>query len=106
MLSLMGMSVRTPSRASASVGGRDEGVGVELTPGEIVRRFEELERRIASRVSRELYDRDLREIRDDLSEIRENIRQVKESMSWGMRLVVAQFLALIVGLIFFLLGQP
>lgn len=74
--------------------------------GEISRRLEEVERRVSSRVSRELYDRDLREIREDLTEIRNSLREVKESISWGMRIVVAQFLALIVGLLFFLLGQP
>jgi uncharacterized membrane protein YgaE (UPF0421/DUF939 family) len=73
---------------------------------EIVRRMEDADRRIASKLSRELYDRDHKEIKEDISEIRASVKEIKDSFSWGIRLFVAQFLALIVGLLFFLLGQP
>lgn len=73
---------------------------------ELSRRVDQLERRLGSQVSRDLYDRDRVEIRDDLNEIRAAIKDLRDSSTWAVRLVVGQFLALVVGLLLFLLGTP
>lgn len=73
---------------------------------EVVRRLDEVDRRLATKVTRDLYDRDRTDLKEDIAEIRLGVKEMKESFNWGLRVFVAQFLALIVGLLFFLLGQP
>ena len=51
----------------------------EMTPGEIVRRFAEHDRRIGDKVSRELYDRDRQEIKDDLSHMAMSLERLARS---------------------------
>lgn len=63
-----------------------------LSPGEIERKVEHIERRQIDFVLKELYERDLREISGD-------IREIKESQKWMSRLVIAQFVTLIVSLV-------
>lgn len=69
----------------------------EVTIPEMVRRLESVERRQSGYVSKEVYDRDHREMRQDVGEI-------KDSQKWAMRLLVGQFVALIVGLLILVLG--
>ena len=57
-----------------------------------------LEGRFDERVSKEVYQRDLKEIHADIGEI-------KDAQRWANRLIIAQFLALMVGLILFLVTQ-
>lgn len=78
----------------------------EFSPGEIQRRLMYIEDAMRSRVSKDLYDRDLREIHEDIAEMRKSISKIEDSFSWAVRLFIAQFLAVIIGLLFFLLGQP
>jgi hypothetical protein len=81
----------------------------ELTAGEITRKLEELERRVTSKVSRELYDRDLLEIKGDLREIKDGQAAYQKEEREGRRtlqsMIIAQFIALIVGLVLFLVGR-
>lgn len=50
-----------------------------MTPGEIVRRFAEHDRRIGDKVSRELYDRDRQEIKDDLAHMAMSLERLARS---------------------------
>ena len=77
----------------------------DLSHGEVTRRIEELERRVASKVSRELYDRDLVEIKSDLHEIKENQKEERLGRRALQQMVIAQFIALIVGLVLLLVGR-
>lgn len=63
-----------------------------MTVPEIQRLAESNERRFADTVRREVYDRDMHEIRRDIAEI-------KDSNKWAMRLIAAQFVTLVVGLL-------
>lgn len=78
---------------------------VDLTPGEISRKLEELERRLTSKLSRELYDRDMGEIKGDLLEIKAGQKEEREGRRALQQMVVAQFIALIVGLVLLLVGR-
>lgn len=62
---------------------------------ELARRITIIENRL---VSKDVYERDIREIREDTSEI-------KDTLKWAMRLLVGQFLALVIALLFFFLNQ-
>lgn len=73
---------------------------------EVERRLNEWDRRISGQVSRELYERDRQEMKDDLSDIQQSIRELKDASTWATRLIIGQFLALLVGLLMFLLGNP
>jgi hypothetical protein len=64
----------------------------DLSPGEIRRQLDTLERRQFNLVSKEIYERDIREIHSDIAEI-------KESQKWSGRLIIAQFVTLIIALI-------
>ena len=70
----------------------------DLTPGEVARKLSELDRRLTSKVSRELYDRDRAQYLEDINEI-------KDSLRWGIRVVIAQFLAMLAGLIVLIVGR-
>jgi hypothetical protein len=78
----------------------------EVSIAELQRRVEGLERRSSDQVSRELYERDRQSIKDDIGDIRAALKELKDSGTWAIRLVIGQFLALIVGLLMFLLGNP
>jgi hypothetical protein len=78
----------------------------DLTSAEIYRRFEDHDRRLDLKVNRELYDRDRANLSDDVKDIRERIDQLVAANTWAMRLIAGQFVALIVGLIMFLVGRP
>lgn len=64
----------------------------ELTPGELARRLTRLE---ADSVSSDVYERDLRELK-------ENIGEIRDSLTWAMRLIVGQFVSLVLALLLFL----
>lgn len=64
----------------------------EVTQGELVRRIETLERREVNFVLKELHERDVRTMKDDIAEI-------KSSQQWATRLIVGQFILLLVALI-------
>ena len=64
----------------------------DVTQGEIVRRLDTLERRQYDFVSKDVYERDIKEIRGDT-------REIKESQKWAARLIVAQFVTLIIALV-------
>lgn len=70
----------------------------EVTQAELVRRVESIEKSVDRRhydyVSKELYERDVVEIKADISEM-------KKSQEWMMRLLVTQFFALVVAVIVF-----
>ena len=82
---------------------------IEVSNGEIMRRLDELERRVNSRLSRELYDRDMGEIRTDIREIKDSQASYQKEEREGRRalqtMVLAQFIALIIGLVLFLIGR-
>lgn len=65
---------------------------------EVVRRLESVERRFNDYTRKEVYERDMGEIRTDISEI-------KESQKWAMRLIAGQFVALIVALLVFVIQR-
>ena len=70
----------------------------EVTQAEVLRRLESVEETMKRRrydyVSKELYERDVVEIKADISEM-------KKSQEWMMRLLVTQFFALVVASIIF-----
>lgn len=63
-----------------------------LSPGEIERKLEQLESSHSGFVTKELYERDLLEISGD-------IREIKESQKWMSRMVIAQFVTLLIALV-------
>lgn len=63
----------------------------ETHEGKIDRRFNDV-------VSKAVYEANITELRQDIGEI-------KDSQRWAMRLIVAQFVALVVGMILFLLAN-
>lgn len=69
-----------------------------MTLAELARHVETLERRQATfedrMVLQAVYTRDMNEIRNDLAEI-------KDSQRWAMRLIAAEFVALVVALLVF-----
>lgn len=67
----------------------------EMTQAEVSRAIQRLETGQRSFVSKDVYERDLKELRGDLNEI-------KESQKWAMRLLVSNFLGLIVAVVIFL----
>lgn len=70
----------------------------EVTQAELVRRVESIEKSVERRqydfVSKELYQRDIVEIKGD-------IERMMRSQEWMMRLLVTQFFALVVAVIVF-----
>lgn len=64
----------------------------DVTQAELARRFDSLERRQRDFVSKELYERDMSELKTDIAEIR-------ESQKWSARLIIAQFVTLVVALV-------
>jgi hypothetical protein len=70
----------------------------EVTQAELVRRLEVIEKNVERRhydyVSKEVYQRDILEIRTDIAEI-------KKSQEWMMRLLVTQFFGMVVAVIVF-----
>lgn len=74
----------------------------DVTLAEIVRRVDGVERRVAESENRfvlqAVYTRDMTEIRHDIAEI-------KDSQKWAMRLIAGQFVALIVGLLIWVVQQ-
>ena len=73
-----------------------------MTLAEVIRRVESVERRQSSAderyVLQAVYIRDMNEIRNDLAEI-------KGSQTWAMRLIAAQFVALVVALLLFVVER-
>ena len=69
-----------------------------MSQAEVIRRLENIERTVERRkydyVSKELYERDVVEIKADISEM-------KKSQEWMMRLLVTQFFALVVSVVVF-----
>lgn len=70
----------------------------DMTMPEVEREFGRLERRFADTVSKQVYERDMTETRSDIAEI-------KDSQKWAMRLIVAQFISFVFGLIVFLIAN-
>jgi hypothetical protein len=70
----------------------------EVTQAELVRRVESMETEIKRRhydyVSKELYERDIIDVKGDIGEI-------KRSQEWMMRLLVTQFFALVIAVVVF-----
>lgn len=64
----------------------------DVTQGELVRRLDTIERRQYDFVSKDVYERDINEIRGDT-------REIKESQKWAARLIIAQFVTLIIALV-------
>lgn len=69
-----------------------------MTLPEIARRVESNERRFADHVRVEVYDRDMKELREDISEI-------KSDMKWATRFIAGQFVTLVVALILWALDR-
>lgn len=65
-----------------------------MTPAELTRAVTTLERRQLDYVSKELYERDMHEIRDD-------IKEISDGQRWMMRLLVTQFFGAIIALVVF-----
>lgn len=63
-----------------------------MTLPELARRVESHDRRFNDYVQTALYDRDIREIRDDLTEI-------KGTVKWGVRGIGGVFIAVIIDII-------
>jgi glycerate-2-kinase len=74
----------------------------EVSLAELTRRLEGVERRQSAAderyVLQAVYIRDMNEIRNDLSEI-------KGSQTWAMRLIAAQFVALVIALLMFVVER-
>lgn len=64
----------------------------EMTLPEVQRLAESNQRRFSDTVYKEVYTRDMAELRKDIGEI-------KESNRWAMRLIAAQFVTLVVALL-------
>lgn len=64
----------------------------DVTLPELTRRVESHERRFNDYVQTALYDRDIREMRSDIAEI-------KDTVKWGVRLIGALFIGVIVDII-------
>ena len=88
----------------------------DLTPGEIARKFDELERRVGSKLSRELYEAQRLSLVEDIGEIKMGLRELaaslvayqkeeREARRSMQTVVVAQFIALIVGIVLTLIGR-
>lgn len=73
---------------------------------EVERRLNEWDRRISGQVSRELYERDRQDMRDDISEIKTMIKADRESSRMLARIVVAEGLTVVGGILLILLGNP
>lgn len=72
----------------------------DVTQGELVRRLDTIERRQYDFVSKDVYERDINEIRGDT-------REIKESQKWAARLIIAQFVTLIIALVIIAIqGMP
>lgn len=56
------------------------------------------DRRFSDYIQKEVYTRDFKEVRDDIAEI-------KDSQKWAMRLIAAQFVALVVALLIWVVQQ-
>lgn len=65
---------------------------------ELSRAVDSLERRFSDYVRKDVYDGDVRGIREDVAEI-------KDSQKWMQRLLVGNFVTLVVALILFLLER-
>jgi len=65
---------------------------------EVERRLNEWDRRLSGQVTRELYERDRQDMRDDISEIKLMIREDRAARIVLTRIVVAEFLTIIGGL--------
>lgn len=70
----------------------------ERTLPELSRAVDSLERRFSDYVRKDVYDGDVRGIREDVAEI-------KDSQKWMQRLLVGNFVTLVVALILFLLER-
>lgn len=68
----------------------------DMSQGEVARRLESLERRELNFVSKDAYERDVAHLQGD-------IREIKDSQKWTSRLLIGQFLTLIVALLVFLI---
>ena len=69
-----------------------------MTIPELSRAVREIRRTQDQLVTKELYERDIREIHEDTGEI-------KDTLKWAMRLLVGQFLGLVIALLFFALNR-
>lgn len=70
----------------------------EMSIAELARLVDRIEKRQDGYVSTEVYERDLKELRNDIGEI-------KESQKWMMRLMVSQLFGLIVAVVMFVVTQ-
>lgn len=62
----------------------------EMSQGEIQRRFDESDRRISSKVSQVLYDRDMRELQTDYEDLKNSYRRlVQVAVAEAFGLLVA-----------------
>lgn len=80
---------------------------MEPTLTDLDRRIGDLDRRVGVLdrrwdegiiIRKDYYDRDMKQIESDLSE-------VKDTLKWAMRLIAAQFLTLVVGLVVSISGR-
>lgn len=70
----------------------------ELTIGEVSRRVGDLEARVETRVSRELFDLAIDALREDMAEV----KAWQQRMTWAL---IGNFIGLVIGLVVFILNR-
>ena len=70
----------------------------DVTLPELTRRVGDLDRRFNDYVQKAIYEANVTHIREDISEI-------KDSQKWAMRLIAGQFVALVIGLLIWLVQR-
>ena len=70
----------------------------EVSLSELERRVNDMGRRFADYARKDIYERDMNEIRHDIAEI-------KDSQRWAMRLIAGQFVALVLALLIYVVQR-
>lgn len=70
----------------------------DVTLPELARRVDGVERRQSEFVRREVYEKDVKNLHEDITEI-------KDGQKWATRLIVGQFLALVIALLIWVIQQ-
>lgn len=69
-----------------------------MTLGELARAYGDIKKRQDDFVSKEVYNNEIQRTRQD-------IKDIKASQTWAMRLLVGQFIALLIALLLYVLQQ-
>jgi len=69
-----------------------------MTLGELSRAYTDIKKRQDDFVSKEVYNNEIQRTRQD-------IKDIKASQTWAMRLLVGQFIALLIALLLYVLQQ-